>query len=187
MKNSLITNTHGFTTEALRKEERTISDALLRQRVLAVRLILEGFSTVKAAEVLGICRQSVSTYAKMFNRGGVAELLHRDFPPGKQPYLSLEEQAELKRVILESTPEQEGVEPTGSWDTRLLQKWIEERFSVTMSRSGITDMLHRLGFCWKRTTYVLAKANKEKQQAFVHQLEAIKKLDGRKYRTACTR
>ncbi|SDH71801.1 Winged helix-turn helix, partial [Aneurinibacillus thermoaerophilus] len=46
-----------------------------RQRVTAVRLILEGFSTVKAAEVLGICRQSVSTYVKMFNRGGIAELL----------------------------------------------------------------------------------------------------------------
>ncbi|MED0757571.1 winged helix-turn-helix domain-containing protein, partial [Aneurinibacillus thermoaerophilus] len=36
-------------------------------------------------------------------------------------------------------------------------------------------MLHRLGLRWKRTTYVLAKANKEKQQAFVHQVEMIKK------------
>ncbi|WP_327851152.1 winged helix-turn-helix domain-containing protein, partial [Aneurinibacillus thermoaerophilus] len=44
-----------------------------------------------------------------------------------------------------------------------------------MSRSGIADMLHRLGLRWKRTTYVLAKANKEKQQAFVHQVEMIKK------------
>jgi transposase len=175
MKKSLITNTHGFTSEALRKEERAISDAFFRQRVTAVRLILQGFSTVKAAEILGICRQSVSTYAKMFNRGGITELLQRDFPPGKQPYLSLEEQTELKRAILESTPEQEGIEPTGSWDTRLLQKWIEERFAVTMSRSGITDMLHRLGFRWKRTTYILAKANKEKQQEFIHQLEMIKK------------
>ncbi len=159
----------------MRKEERGLSDAFFRKRVTAVRLILEGFSTVKAAEILGICRQSVSTYAKMFNRSGLTELLKRDFPPGKQPYLSVEEQIELKRVILESTPEQECIEPVGSWDTRLLQKWIEERFSVTMSRSGITDMLHRLGFRWKRTTYILAKANKEKQQAFVHQLEVIKK------------
>lgn len=175
MKKSLITNTHGFTSEALRKEERAISDAFFRQRVTAVRLILEGFSTVKAAEVLGICRQSVSTYVKMFNRGGIAELLQRNFPPGKQPYLSPEEQMEVKKVILESTPEQEGIEPSQSWDTRLLQKWIEERFSVTMSRSGIADMLHRLELRWKRTTYVLAKANKEKQQAFVHQVEMIKK------------
>ncbi|MED0763204.1 hypothetical protein [Aneurinibacillus thermoaerophilus] len=44
-----------LTNEALRKEERAISDAFFRQRVTAVRLILEGFSTVKAAEVLGIC------------------------------------------------------------------------------------------------------------------------------------
>ncbi|WP_236781945.1 winged helix-turn-helix domain-containing protein [Aneurinibacillus sp. XH2] len=29
-----------------------------------------------------------------------------------------------------------------------------------MSRSGIADMLHRLGLRWKRTTYVLAKATK---------------------------
>ncbi|SDG71393.1 hypothetical protein SAMN04489735_1001242 [Aneurinibacillus thermoaerophilus] len=53
MKKSLITNTHGFTSEALRKEERAISDAFFRQRVTAVRLILEGFSTVKAARSTG--------------------------------------------------------------------------------------------------------------------------------------
>ncbi|MED0735638.1 helix-turn-helix domain-containing protein [Aneurinibacillus thermoaerophilus] len=133
MKKSLITNTHGFTSEALRKEERAISDAFFRQRVTAVRLILEGFSTVKAAEVLGICRQSVSTYVKMFNRGGIAELLQRNFPPGKQPYLSPEEQMEVKKVILESTPEQEGIEPSQSWDTRLLQKWIELHKTRPMS------------------------------------------------------
>ncbi|AMA71762.1 hypothetical protein SAMN04489735_104332 [Aneurinibacillus thermoaerophilus] len=47
MKKSLITNTHGFTSETLRKEERAISDAFFRQRVTVVRLILEGFSTVR--------------------------------------------------------------------------------------------------------------------------------------------
>ncbi|WP_146810883.1 winged helix-turn-helix domain-containing protein [Aneurinibacillus danicus] len=47
-------------------------------------------------------------------------------------------------------------------------------------------MLIRMGFRWKRTTYVLAKTNSEKQQAFLRQLEVIKKPNGRKYSAACT-
>ncbi|MED0894649.1 winged helix-turn-helix domain-containing protein [Aneurinibacillus migulanus] len=44
-----------------------------------------------------------------------------------------------------------------------------------MSQSGITDLLHRLHLRYTRPTYTLAKANKEKQEAFVQQMNWIKK------------
>lgn len=175
MRKLNVTDTHGFTVQSLLKEERKIKDTFFKLRMAAVRLIMEGHTTVQVAQVLGICRQSVSTYVKMFNRGGLPELLHRDFPPGNQPYLSEEEQSEIKRIMLESTPEKEGIEISASWDSRLLQKLIEERFGVFMSRQGITYMLHRMGFRYTRPTYTLKKANKTKQEAFITQLDMIKK------------
>lgn len=175
MRKLTITNTHGFTAESLLKEEQKMKDVFLKQRVTAVRLVMEGYQAIEIAQIVGICRQSVSTYVKLFQEGGLSTLLHRDFPPGNRPLLSPHEQEEVKHVMQESTPAREGIEPVESWDTRLLQKWIERRFSITMSRPGIRDMLIRMGFRWKRTTYVLAKANPEKQQAFLHQLETIKK------------
>jgi transposase len=173
-----VTQTHGFTTENLRAEERKIQDAFFKQRLTAVRLVMEGYSATDAGKILGICRQLVSTYVKMFNRSGLAELLHRDFPPGNKPYLSEEQHAELKRILLESTPKEEGIEPATSWDTRILQLFIQERFGVSMCRTGILRMLYRMGFRYRRPGYKLAKANVAKQQAFTQQLDMIKKTVG---------
>jgi transposase len=173
-----VTQTHGFTPESLRIEERKLQDAFFKQRLTAVRLVMEGYSATDAGNILGICRQSVSTYVKMFNRSGLIELLHRDFPPGNKPYLSEEQHTELKRILLESTPKEEGVEPATSWDTRILQLFIKERFGVSMSRTGVLRMLYRMGFRYRRPGYQLAKANAAKQQVFIQQLDMIKKTIG---------
>ncbi|MED0680056.1 winged helix-turn-helix domain-containing protein [Aneurinibacillus thermoaerophilus] len=171
----VVTQAHGFTPESLRVEERKMQDVLFKQRLMAVRLVMEGYSATEAGNILGICRQSVSTYVKMFNRSGLTELLHRDFPPGNKPYLSEEQHEELRRILLESTPKEEGIEPATSWDTRILQLFIQERFGVSMCRTGVLRMLYRMGFRYRRPGYQLAKANAEKQQAFIQQLDMIKK------------
>lgn len=174
----IVTQAHGFTLESLRVEERKMQDVFFKQRLMAVRLVMEGYSATDAGDILGICRQSVSTYVKMFNRSGLTELLHRDFPSGNKPFLSEEQRAELKCILLESTPKEEGIEPAASWDTRILQLFIEERFGVFMCRTAILRMLYRMGFRYRHPGYQLAKANAEKQQAFIQQLDRIKKTVG---------
>jgi len=37
--------------------------------------------------------------------------------------------------------------------------WVEQTFEVTFSRSGLTDLLHRLGITYKLTTSVSCEAN----------------------------
>ena len=54
MKRLKITDDHGFTARKLRKEERKIKDASLRQRVTAVRLIMEGYLGKEVAEMLNL-------------------------------------------------------------------------------------------------------------------------------------
>ncbi|MBB5322925.1 heme-degrading monooxygenase HmoA [Anoxybacillus tepidamans] len=43
MKRLKITNDHGWTPQKLRQKERTMKNASLRQRVTAVRLVMEGY------------------------------------------------------------------------------------------------------------------------------------------------
>lgn len=88
--------------------------------------------------------------------------------------MSEEQRAELSRILLESTPKEEGIEPTTSWDTRIFQLFIQERFGVFMCRTGVLRMLYRMFFCYHRLNYQLAKANVEKQQAFIQQVDRIK-------------
>ena len=53
--------------------------------------------------------------------------------------------------------------------------YIEEEYDVLYSVSGMTDLLHRLKFTYKKSKLVPAKADKEKQKQFLTQLEELRK------------
>ncbi|MED0681400.1 winged helix-turn-helix domain-containing protein [Aneurinibacillus thermoaerophilus] len=184
MKRVKITNTHGWTVKTLRKQERKVKDPVLRARVMAVRLVMEGYLGKEVAAMLNLYRQSVSTYVAIFNQGGLDTLLERKKSHGKEPYLTEEQQAEWKRIILESTPAEQGMGMYALWDTRILQTFLKEKFGVSMTRVGILKMLRRLCLRYTRPTYTLAKVDAKRREAFVTQMNMIKKLDHRGYGSA---
>ncbi|EJP81745.1 helix-turn-helix domain-containing protein [Bacillus cereus] len=171
-----VTTKYGITVYNLLQEERKIKNSFFKQRLMSIRLVMEGHSATSAAQIIGICCQSVSTYVQIFNSDGIEGLLERRYPPGRTPYLSLDEEAEIRNMLIESTPNQEGIGPETHWDTRVLQYLLEERYHVSMSRGGICDMLRRWGFTYTRPTYRLKKADPQKQQKFLRELHWIKKL-----------
>ncbi|MGQ3740477.1 hypothetical protein [Bacillus sp. Fil] len=54
--------------------------------------------------MIGICRQSVSTYIQMFNSNGIENLLERRYPPGRTPYLSSYEICKILNVHFNRHP-----------------------------------------------------------------------------------
>ncbi|MDY7965619.1 helix-turn-helix domain-containing protein [Bacillus thuringiensis] len=170
-----VSTKYGMTVHDLLQEERKIKNSFFKQRLMSVRLVMEGHSATSAAQIIGICRQSVSTYVQTFNSDGIEGLLERRYPPGRTPYLSSGEETEIRNMLIESTPNQEGIGPETHWDTRVLQYLLEDRYHVSMSRGGICDMLHRWGFTYTRPTYRLKKADPLKQQKFLRELNWIKK------------
>ncbi|MFX3625122.1 MAG: transposase [Ectobacillus sp.] len=174
-KQLCITNDHGWCVESLKEQEQKTRDALSLKRIMAVRLVMQGHKGLDVAAFLGIHRQSVSTYVHSFNEGGMDSLLACGKAPGRLPYLSEQEEGEVRRVLTESTPAEEGMGPESYWDTRVLQAFLEERFSVVMTRSGIGEMLKRWGFSYTRPTYRLVKANPKKQKAFQLDIDMVKK------------
>ncbi len=84
MKRLKINHDHGWTPRKLRKQERKIKNAHLRQRVMAVRLVMEGYLGREVASMINVCRPTVSHYVSLFNEGGLELLLHRDFAPGSR-------------------------------------------------------------------------------------------------------
>ncbi len=47
--------------------------------------------------------------------------------------------------------------------------------------SGVIDLLHRLGFSYKKATAIPGKAKREEQKKFVRKYKRIKKKDGPVY------
>ena len=175
MKTLQITKTHGLTTDHLRQMEKRTKKAGDRTRLAAVRLVMEGYKGIDVAAMLNVHRQSVSTYVKNFEEGGIQKLLQRKIPPGKVPYLSKEEQNELKQTILIKTPHELGMGLESHWNTKVIQDYLFEQFGVWMTREGIRVMLHRLELRYTRPTYVLKKADRQKQKQFQQQIEIVKK------------
>ncbi|MES1053730.1 helix-turn-helix domain-containing protein [Bacillus thuringiensis] len=59
---------------------------------MSVRLLMEGHSAISAAQIIEICRQSVSIYVKTFNSDRITGLLECRYPLGRTPYLSPREE-----------------------------------------------------------------------------------------------
>jgi transposase len=141
-----ITNTHGWTIEQLQSQEKAIQKASMAKRIAVIRLIMQGCYAIQVAELLNIHRETISEYVKKFNTGGMEELLRRGYAPGRLPYLSPEEEQEVRHMLECSTPTEEGYGCETCWGTRILKEVIEDKFSVTMSRGGVRHMLKRWGF-----------------------------------------
>ncbi|MBG0970652.1 winged helix-turn-helix domain-containing protein [Bacillus sp. SRB3LM] len=164
-----------FTISDLRKLEKKGKQASCQRRIAAVRMVMEGYTMVDVAHILGMHRQSVASYVKKFKENAIEGLLTRKQIPGKKPYLIRKQQEELKELILNTTPAELQYGQESFWNTRNIQYVIKEKFLICMSREGIRKMLHRMNFSYTNATYVLKKTNKEKQIQFQTQLDVIKK------------
>lgn len=92
-----ITNDHGWTIERLQEQERKMKKANMAKRIAVIRLIMQGYLGIQVAELLNLHRETVSIYVQKFTQGGMDALLERRYAPGRKPYLSPEEERELKK------------------------------------------------------------------------------------------
>ena len=56
--------------------------------------------------------------------------------------------------------------------------WVEETFGVAYTASGMTAVLHRLGFVYKKPKLIPGKADAEAQRAFLAEYETLKNTKG---------
>ena len=90
------------------------------------------------------------------------------------PFLTEEQQQELRQLVLTTTPVDVGWGIASSWNTRMLQSYIQQTYGLFMSWEGIRKLLHRLRWSWTRPTYKHVKGNPEHQATFQKELEFIK-------------
>ena len=55
-----ITNTHGYSVKDLRRLEKKTRPTRLRLRLMAVRLVWEGYPAASAADIIEVTRETVS-------------------------------------------------------------------------------------------------------------------------------
>ena len=87
---------------------------------------------------------------------------------GAEPKLDAHQMSELKDFL------EDPILP----DAKSVINHIDKQYRVLYSVSGVTDLLHRLGFSYKKPTHVPGKQDPAKQQAFLEEYEQIKAARG---------
>jgi len=130
---------------------------------VTVRLLLDkGRSPASVADDLGLDQATVYRYVAACAALGLEKYLVHEQPG----YWGLLTSAQLAHLCRE-------VNQTLYTDCAALLAWVEDTFQVRFSRSGLTELLHRLGFTYKLTTPVPCEANATAQTAFLAQLAVL--------------
>ena len=79
--------------------------------------------------------------------------------------LNQEQQAELREHLIHHT----------YLCSKDIAYYVKQTYGVKYSRSGITFLLHRMGFVWKNPKLIPGNASEEQQREFVAKLDKFKK------------
>lgn len=128
----------------LRAAAARTEDANTARRMLAIALVLEGWSRQDAAGACAMDRQTLRDWVIRYNEAGLEGLRNRSGRNGPPPRLSTEQQAEIARWVEQGPDfERDGVV---RWRCVDLQARIEEKFAVTLHERTIGKLLHKLSF-----------------------------------------
>ena len=81
------------------------------------------------------------------------------------------QQTELKAVVQE-VPAKVGLD-LANWNWKVVRRFVQERFEVSLSRSSCLNYLHRLGFVLKRPKKRRLKAEAAKRETSVAEYAAL--------------
>jgi len=147
----------------LEKLHRSLRDKRQADRVKAVIALSKGWSAAQVAEILLFDETTSRHYFERYQQGGSEALLDDNYT-GAEPKLDEHQIKELERYLEEHL----------FADAKSVIAHIVRQYGVHYSVSGVTDLLHRLDFSYKKPTHVPGKQDPVKQQVFVEEYERIK-------------
>jgi len=158
----------------IRRLLRTAGNSVMYRKYLSIHLHMKGYTNKLIAETLDLDQHTVGSYIRIYKSQGVDGLIPIK-PSGRPRFLTEEQEEQVYDTISNKTPEDVGFEGVKNWTAKLACLWVLEAFGVQYKVNGMLDLFHRLNLSYTRPTYVLAKADPEKQEQFKEEFEDVKK------------
>ncbi len=131
-------------------------------KVTVLLMLDAGRPLATVVQDLGLDESTVYRYARAFADLGLSRYLAHEQPG----YWGLLTSAQLAHLCRE-------VNATLYTDCQAVQTWLRRTYRVDYSISGLTDLLHRLGFAYKLTTPVPCQADAQAQADFLDELAVL--------------
>ena len=154
--------------QELRTLHRTMKDKRKAYRINAIILLNRGYTKTEVERILLIDRKSIIKYEKDFRKGGVDKLLRDEYflYSGK---LSEDEKELLKQDIRN----------TLFVTAKAICDHVYKKFGKKYTNDGMVKLLHTLGFSYKKTKVIPAKADRLKQEQFVSNYRELRENIGK--------
>jgi len=153
--------------EELLKLHRTMKDKRKAYRINAIILLNRGYTKTEVERLLLIDRKSIIKYEKNFRKGGVEKLLRDDI------FLYSGKLSEGEKELL-----RHDLRTTLFMTAKAVCDHVEKRFGRRYTNDGMVKLLHTLGFSYKKTKVVPAKADRVKQEQFIDEYRELREKIG---------
>lgn len=144
--------------QELRAAHKSMKNKKSAYKINAILLLDTGMTPEEVSEVLLLDDQTIRNYSERYINSGLEGLLATDYK-GRPPKLTNEEETKLCEML------DEQIYPTTKSICELVWSEFKKRYTV----SGMTDLLHRLGYVYKKPKLVPGNPDDEAQEAFVKQ------------------
>jgi transposase len=139
--------------EKRRREER---DSRIWRRLSAILWLAAGITEEEVAARLGVSARQVRKWLKIYHTHGLDALCQLNYQ-GRTPRLTDPQIEQLKEEIAKG-PFRSAVQ---------IVEWIDQRFQVRYSLSGVKDLLKRIGVSYHKVTGFLWKADAVEQEEWL--------------------
>jgi transposase len=130
--------------------------ASLAYRINAILLLGTGWTLEQVSNALLLDIETLRSYVQKFEEGGVKKLLQKNHH-GKQSFLTHEQTAQLVSHL-----------ESNLYRTTLgVILYVNNEFNILYSRSGMTKLLHELGFTYKKPKLIPSGLDFQAQDDFI--------------------
>jgi len=151
----------------LEKIHRSLRDKRQADRLKAIIALSKGWSAAQVAEILLFDEKTSRHYFERYQKDGLEALLGDNYS-GAEPKLNEHQMKELDNYLQEHI----------FTEAKSVIAHIAKHYGLRYSVSGVTDLLHRLGFSYKKPAHVPGKQDPAQQQAFLEEYDQIKANKG---------
>jgi len=153
--------------DVLEEAHRAAQQKRAADRIKTILLLNEGYSYETIAHILRFDDTTVRGYYQEYKKEGIDGLLE-DHYQGSYGFLSADEEAKLTAHLRTHTYQ----------TVKAIVSYVWTTYGRHYSIEGMTHLLHRLGFVYKKTKVIPGKLNREKQEAFKQTYAQLKETKG---------
>lgn len=120
--------------QAIKAAIKANTDLRMHERYQTILLDLHGVSKKDISKIIGRSLSTVYNYINAYRQEGI-QGLRIGTSPGRQPFLSAEQEWLVYQTIVNQTPQDVGFPVQMNWTSPIIRRWIERDFGVCCIRT----------------------------------------------------